>query len=86
MHASAACGVYVPERVDLEAVRNAGVDVCENAAVEERVGSRVDVELVAAKTHTARDGTEKGRAYTVAGSVVFLPRKPPAAPESALEP
>ena len=37
VHAIAACGVYVPERVDLEAVRHAGVDVCEDAAVEKRI-------------------------------------------------
>lgn len=50
VHAVAARSVYVPERVDLEAVGYAGVDVCEDPPVEERVGARVDVELVAAKT------------------------------------
>ena len=88
VHAVAARGVYVPERVDLEAIGHAGVDVCEDPAIEQRIGARVYVEFVAVSESVPKSARVLRHVcedtYTVAGSVVFLPKNPPAAPESAL--
>lgn len=48
MHAVPTCGVYVAEEVDLETVGDAGVDVGEEAAVQEGAGGRVDGVFVSA--------------------------------------
>lgn len=60
MHAVAACCVHVPERVDLESVGDACVDVRERSAVQQRIGAQVDVELVAIRTlaHQSQRGEE----------------------------
>lgn len=46
LHAIAASRVDVPVRVELDAVRNAGVNVGKDAAVGEGLRCRVDVECV----------------------------------------
>ena len=45
-HALPRAPVHVPARVDVDPVRDARVDVREDAAVSERLGGGVDVECV----------------------------------------
>ena len=91
MHSIAAARVYVSVFVNVDSVGDAGVGVCEDASVDERLCNWVDVELVAVaevRQMVFRDrprNTQIGKTYIVDGNVLSMPSFPPTTPVSVLQ-